>query len=91
MVTGSTEEAFRDQYRGAKEELPTDAPKARGKAVEVTSFVDASHASDKKTRRSHTGCIIFVNRAPIIWYRNRQATVESSTFGSEFIAFNTCV
>ena len=31
--TGSTTEEFRDQYRGAKEELPTYAPKARGRAV----------------------------------------------------------
>ena len=66
-------------------------PKARGIAAEVTVFVDGSHASDKKTRRSHTGYIIFVNRAPIIWYRKRHATVESSTFGSEFIALKTCV
>ena len=64
--TGSTSEEFRDKYRGAKEELPTYAPKPRGRAVEVTSFVDASYAADKKTRRSHTGYIVFVNRAPII-------------------------
>ena len=48
--TGSTAEKIRDQYIGAKEELPTDAPKARGRAVEVTVFVDASHTSDKRTR-----------------------------------------
>ena len=89
--TGSTAEEFRDQYIGAKEELPTDAPKARGRAVEVTAFVDASHAYDKKTRRSHTGYIIFINRAPIIWYSQRQATVDSTMFGSEFIALKTCV
>ena len=89
--TGSTAEEFRDQYRGAKEELPNYAPKARGRAVEVTEFVYASHASYKKTRRSHTGYIVFVNRAPIIWYRKKQATVDSRTFGSEFIALKTCV
>ena len=89
--TGSTAEEFRDQYRGAKEELHTDFPKARGRAVEVTAFADASHASEKNTRQSHTGYIIFINRAPIIWYSKRQATVESSTFGSEFIALKTCV
>jgi hypothetical protein len=30
--------------------------------------VDANHAGNKVTRRSHTGIIIFVQNAPIIWY-----------------------
>ena len=89
--TGITEEYFRDQYIGAREELPIDAPKARARAVEVTTFVNASHASDKNTRLSQTGYIVFVNCAPIIWYIKKQATVDSSTFGSEFIALKTCV
>ena len=37
------------------------------------------------------GVLIFVNRAPIIWYSKRQNTVESSTFGSEFTAMRTAV
>ena len=48
--TGSTAEEFRDQCRGSKKEFTTDAPKSRGRAVEVTVFVDAYHSSDKKTR-----------------------------------------
>ena len=43
------------------------------------------------TRRSHTGIIIFVNKAPVLYYSKRQNTVESSTFGSEFIAMKTAV
>jgi hypothetical protein len=43
------------------------------------------------TGRSHTGVIIFINRAPTLWYSKRQNTVESSTFGSEFIAAKTAV
>ena len=38
------------------------------------------------TRRSHTGILIYLNNAPIDWYSKKQNTVESSTFGSEFIA-----
>eukprot|EP00957_Ditylum_brightwellii_P026145 1977350-Ditylum_brightwellii.AAC.1 len=30
---------------------------------------------------SRTGIIIFVKNAPIIWFSNRQNTVESATFG----------
>ena len=43
------------------------------------------------TRRSHTGIFIFVNRAPIVFFSKRQNTVESSTFGSEFIAMKQSV
>ncbi|GFH48973.1 Blackbeard [Chaetoceros tenuissimus] len=49
-------------------------------------FVDSDHAGDKVTRRSQTGILLYLNSAPIIWYSKRQATVESSTFGSEFVA-----
>ena len=38
------------------------------------------------TRRSQSGILLFVNRAPILWYSKRQNTVETSTFGSKFVA-----
>ena len=66
-------------------------PQPRGRSITTTTFVDASHAANKVTRRSHTGFIIFINRAPIIYYSKRQNTVESSAFSSEFIALKTCV
>ena len=88
---GSSAKEFREIYRDASEELPTNMPKPRGRIVSVTAFVDASHASCKMTRRSQTGFILFVNRAPIIWYSKRQNTIESSTFSSEFIAMKTCM
>ena len=43
------------------------------------------------TRRSHTGFVIFVNKAPIIWFSKRQQTVELSAFLSEFIAMKSCI
>ena len=58
----------------------------RGHAVSSHRFVDADHASNTVTRRSQTGILIFLNRAPIVWYSKRQNTVETSTFGSKFIA-----
>eukprot|EP00978_Attheya_sp_CCMP212_P039751 scaffold209883_cov59-Attheya_sp.AAC.1 len=66
-------------------------PKARGRSVTTTAFVDASHAANKKTRKSHTGFLIFLNRAPVIFYSKRQQTVEASTFSSEFIAMKACI
>ncbi len=30
----------------------------------------------------------FLNKAPTVWYSKRQTMVESSTFGSEFVAMH---
>jgi hypothetical protein len=58
--------------------------------VSMHCFVDADHASNRVIR-SQTGILIFLNRAPTAWYSKRQNTVESSTFGSEYIALKTAV
>ena len=87
---GSSAEEFREQYQDAMEELPKDMPEPRGKLVTITAFLDAYNASDKRTKVSHKGYVIFVNRSPIIFYSKRQSTVDSSTFSSEFIAMKTC-
>ena len=64
-------------------------PPPLGVRVRITAFIDASNASNKVNRGSHTGFVIFVNMAPIIWYSKRQNTVESSNFSSELIAMKT--
>ena len=61
-------------------------PEPLGNPVNITCFVDADHAGNKVTRRSHTGILIYINSAPIIWHSKRQNTVESSMFGSEIVA-----
>jgi hypothetical protein len=66
--------------------IPGDAPKPHGNVVSTHCFVDADHAGNCITYCSQTGILIFVNRAPIIWYSKRQNTVETSTFGSDFVA-----
>ena len=73
-------------YGEVEEEIPPKAPKPLGNPVCMTGFVDANHAGEYSTRRSQTGFIIYLNNAPIDWYSKRQNTVESSTFGSEFVA-----
>jgi len=78
-------------YPDAADMLPPNMPEARGKPVTTTCFVDADHAGCQATRRSHTGVLMFVQRAPILWYSKRQNTVESSTFGSEFVAMKTAI
>jgi hypothetical protein len=70
----------------AKEEVLANVPEPRGKPVNILCFVDSNHAGNVITRRLHTGILIFVQNAPIIYYSKRQHTVETSTFGSEFVA-----
>ena len=82
---------WHEYYPDAAEQIPSNAPEPRGGSVVTTCFVDADHAGCKLTRRSHSGVILFVNRAPIIWYSKRQATVESSTFGSESVAMRQAI
>ena len=66
-----------------KEELPPRMPEPWGRSVKMSVFVDADHAV---TKRSHTGVLIFLQNVLTVWYSKRQNTVESSTFGSEFVA-----
>ena len=73
-------------YPGAMEAIPPNAPEPRGRAVQINMFCDAAHANDHITRRSTTGFIIFLQGTPIFWYSKRQNTIETSTFGSEFVA-----
>ena len=82
---------WRDFYQDVEEAIPGDMPPPRGNPMSTHCFVDASHGSDRTTRRSQTGILIFCNRAPIIWYSKRQNTVEASTFGSEFQAMKNAV
>ena len=77
---------WKEFYGDVAEELPVKMPKPQGRPVTVTCFVDADHAGNVVTRRSHTGIVIFIQNAPILWYSKRQNTVESSSFGSEFVA-----
>jgi len=82
---------WQEFYKDASEAMPPNAPEPRGHAVQMNAFVDANHAGNKITRRSHTGIIIYLNCSPIMWYSKAQNTVESSTFGSEFIAMRILV
>ena len=75
-----------DFYPNVIEERPSNAPEPRGMPVQINMFVDASHARNKVTRRSHTGILIYLNMAPVVWYSKAQRTVETSTFGAEFVA-----
>ena len=77
-------------YSGAKEEIPHGTPPPKGKPVITTSYVDANLYHDLISGRSVTGILHMLNKTPIDWYSKLQSTVETATFGSEYVACRTC-
>ena len=82
---------MRELCPGACEDKPKNAPRTRGRPVQIICFVNADHAGDKITRRSRTGILIYINKAPIIWWMKRQSTIECSTYGAELVAMRISV
>jgi hypothetical protein len=66
---------WKDFYGDFKEAIPS--PEPVGKEDTICCFVDADHAGEKLSQRSRTGFIL---------YSKHQSTIETSTFGSEFVA-----
>ena len=82
----TTKQAWKIVYHDATEELPPDAPEPLGNPVRLSLFVDANLVHDKVTGRACTGILTLLNQTPIDWYSKRQNTVETATYGSEFVA-----
>ena len=61
-------------YGKVQEDIPEDAPIAKGKLVRTT------------TGKSATGILRLLNQTPVDWFSKKQATVETATYGSEFVA-----
>ena len=87
-----------EEYKWAKsvlcdvsEVVPKDVPEPLGKCITLPHYVYANLYHDMLTGHSITGSLHFLNKAPIDWYSKKQATVETTTYGSEFIAAYTCL
>jgi hypothetical protein len=46
-------------YGDVHEAIPPNMPTPRGNSVKMSCFVDADHAGNLATRRSHTGILLF--------------------------------
>ena len=78
-------------YGEIEEMIPEDAPIPLGKFVTMSHYVDANLMHDVTTGKSVTGILHLVNKTPLEWYSKKQPTVETATYGSEFVAARTCV
>ena len=55
-----------DFYGDVEDELPAWMPEPLGNSVTISAFVDANHAGNVVTRRSHTGiiCLLYTSPSP---------------------------
>ena len=53
--------------------------------------MDANLKHCLATGKSLTGCLHFVNKTPVDWYSKKEATVETATYGSDFVAAKTAI
>ena len=81
----------RTVYSGACEQIPHNIPKPLGKHVQTTHYVDVNLHHDLATGKAVTAALHFLNQTPIDAYTKRQSTVETATYGSEFVAARTAV
>ena len=77
------------EYGNVQELLPGDMPDPLGEAVTTNTTMDANLNHRLATGKSLTGCLHFVNKTPVEWYSKKQDTVETATYGSEFVAAKT--
>jgi len=89
--TVKLKEDFGGQYKYFKEDLDPRFPTPLIPEMDINIFVDANHAHDKVTGRSVTGLLCFVGSTPVLWKSQRQASVQTSTFGAEFTALKKAV
>ena len=78
-------------YGDIREQVPEGIPDPLGNYVMLSHYYDANLYHDVVTGQSVTGILHFMNKMPIDWYSKKQATVETATYGSKFIAACTCI
>ena len=76
-------------YGNDQEIIPNNCPKPLGKSVTTTTMLDASLLHCLATGASLTACLHFCNQTPTDWFSKKQATVETATYGSKFVAAKT--
>ena len=76
-------------YGDVHEILHDDMPEPLGEAVLTTTTMDANLNHYLATHKSLTECLHFVNRTAVDLYSKEHATLETATYGSEFVAPKT--
>ena len=75
-------------YPGSKDGLEPDPkhPKPYDKKMHSIVYFDTSFASNKVTRRSTTGVVVFAGKTLVLWVSKRQGAIATSTYSAELLA-----
>jgi hypothetical protein len=65
--------------------IPKDLPRPLGKAVQMTTCIDANLFHDMISGCSVTGILHLSSKTLIDWFSKLQSTVETATFGCEYV------
>ena len=76
-------------HGNVQEIIPNNCPKPLGKSVTTTTTLDANLLHCLASGVSLSACLHFYNQTPTDWYSKKHATVETATYGSEFVAAKT--
>ncbi len=73
-------------YGEREVEMFDGCPPGKGARFCVTTFIDSGLHHCKITGKASMGILQFVNSTPMDWSAKKQATVETTTYGAEFVA-----
>ena len=81
--------SFKEQYPDAFEELDERFFIPFGPPIQSSIFFDSDHAHNLKTKRSCNGIIVYVGSTRVTWSSKRQTSIQTSSYGAEFMAGKT--
>ena len=67
-VVGIDLDEWNNLYTNDQGNITRHMSEALGKYVVIKAYVHANHTGNMANRRSHSGIIVYVNNATIIWY-----------------------
>ena len=77
-------------YLAGTRDLGTAFTKVNPKNFILSAFSDSDWASDKDTRHSTSGYILFLGTSPISWSSSKQGLVTTSTTEAEYVGLSNC-
>ena len=79
------------QHVEFSEDIDQRCPKPLIPEMETSTMADSDHGHDLVTGKSAIGLIGFLASTPIGWFSKRQSSVQSETFGAEFVALKRAI
>ena len=79
---------WRHVYVNVSYGIMSNTPKFLRKGLFMKAYCDSDHLGEKFTCQYRSRFFVILNMAPICWFSKKQTSLETSTFGSDFVAMN---